>query len=159
MGFQSSVSLKQGFGIVGDIYTDGPLRVQSLALNSTDAANNIVGRAFTLVSEGYAQAGGSGAFVGIMVNSKSQANYGTSGNTLAPSLAVANARQAEFLKMGEVVVYLNSAADIGDAVAYDDDTGELYAGAPATGQTAVPNAKVVRYATAAAGLAVIELTN
>lgn len=159
MGFQNTISTRQGFGIAGEVFADGPTRVESLTIQSPDAANNVVGHAFTLVSEGFAQAGGSGVFAGILINPKSHVSYGTTSGTLAPSMTVANNSHGEFLAMGEIIVRLGNAATIGDPVCYDDDTGELFAGAAAAGQTAVPNAVVTRYGTTGAGLAVIKLTN
>ena len=46
MVFQSTVRIDQTTGIVGDIVIDGPQRGQPGILNSTSAANNVIGRAF-----------------------------------------------------------------------------------------------------------------
>lgn len=159
MSFQNNIAMRQGFGVVGEIFTDSPRRSEVLTLQSADAADNIIGRAFTLVSEGFVEAGGAGSFAGILINPKHYASQGGVSGTLSPSLQLLNNAQGEFLYMGEIIVSLGNAAAIGDAVCFDDATGELFAGAPAAGQTAVPNAVVSRYATAGAGLAVIRLTN
>lgn len=160
MGFQSTVSLNQGFGVVGELVFDGPVRAEPFILNSADAAYNVVGRAFTVTSQGVAAAGGTGAFAGIMVNPKHYASYGTTaGGTLAPTLTLANNATAEMLRMGEIIVSLPGAAAIGDAVKYNTTTGVLGTGAPGAGEAAVPNAKVSRFTVSGAGLAVIVLTN
>lgn len=159
MGFQSTVSLKQGFGVVGELMLDGPVRAAPYTLVSADAAYNVVGRAFTVTSEGVAAAGGSGVFAGILVNPKHYASFGTSAGTLAPSLTLANNALGECLIMGEIIVALPGAAAIGDAVKYNTTTGILGTGAPGAGEAAVPNAVVSRFTVAGAGLAVIKLTN
>lgn len=160
MGFQSSVSLQQGFGVVGELMLDGPLRAAPYTIVSADATNNVFGRAFTVTSEGVAAAGGTGVFAGILVNPKNNASYGTSaGGTLAPTLTIANNALAQCLIMGEIIVALPGAAAIGDAVKYNTTTGILGTGAPGAGEAAVPNAVVSRFTVAGAGLAVIKLTN
>ena len=54
MSFQSSVAANIAFGVVGEIYLDGPMRAQPAKLDSADAANNVVGRAFTIADDGTA---------------------------------------------------------------------------------------------------------
>lgn len=232
MGFQASVDMNQGFGVVGEIFSNGPVRTKPYALVSSPAVNTI-GNAYTVTSEGIAKVGGAnGVFAGILVNPKHYASQGTTaGGTLAPTLVLPDNTGGELLTMGEIVVSLANASGIGDLVVFDTSTGALstvadrvqvtgsiatttltvtavtdgvlavgqlitganiapgtYITALGTGtggagtytvsvsQTAasgeifadsvagsgkefVPNAKVVRYATSGAGLAVIELTN
>ena len=159
MAFQSSVSSNQSFGIVGEILTDGPLRCAPYTLVSTPQTNNI-GRAYTVSSEGVATVGGTGVFAGILVHPKHYASLGTSaGGTLAPSLILPDNQQGELLTMGTIIVNLGTTANIGDAVKYNYTTGVLGVCTPSTGETAVPNTKVVRYTVGSNGIAVIELTN
>lgn len=157
---QSSVSLKQGFGVAGDLFSNGPVRTKPYTLVSTPAVNTI-GNAYTITAEGVATVGGdAGIFGGILVNSKEYASIGTTaGGSLAPTLVLPDNTIGELLTMGEIVVYLSNAAVIGSGVYYTDATGVLGCGTASTGQTQIDNAKVVRYATSGAGLAVIELTN
>lgn len=131
MTFQSTVSLAQGFGVVGELAFDGPIRAHPYILNSDDAAYNVFARAFTIVSQGVAKAGGTGVFAGLMVNPKEHASNGTAvGGSLAPTLTLRNAEIASMLTMGEVIVTLPAAANIGDLIAYDTTTGVLSAVAP-----------------------------
>ena len=154
MGFQSSVSEAQGFGVVGEIFSNGPVRTKPYTLVSTPAAN-VIGRAYTITAQGVVTVGGdAGIFGGILVNPK---NYALSG--LTASLTLPDNTEGELLTMGEIVVTLSNAAVIGSGVYYADATGILGCGTASTGQTQIDNAKVVRYATSGAGLAVIELTN
>lgn len=131
MSVQSSVSKNQGFGVVGEVFTNGPLRSEAFNLASTPQVNTI-GNAFTVVSEGVATVGGTGQFAGILVNPKHYATSGTTaGGTLTPTLVLPDNTNAELLRMGEIIVSLGSAADIGDKVVYNTTTGALSA-VPAT---------------------------
>lgn len=155
MSFQTSVTVNQGFGVVGELFSDSPKRVKSYRL---DSVANTIGYAYSVVSEGLAMVGGTGAFAGILVNPKSYATSGTSADgSLAPTLILPRYTQGELVTMGEVVVYLDTAAAIGDGVFYTDATGALSAGIASTGQTQIVGAKVSRYTLAGAGLATIEL--
>lgn len=157
MGFQSTVALNQGFGVVGELAFEGPLRAQPGVLKGT-AANIVVGRAFTIDSaDGQFQPGGTGAFGGILANPKALASYGTSGGgPLAPTLTVPAGEVGEFVTMGSLVVQLTNAAAIGAGVYFVNADGTLAAGTAGAGQTQIVGAKVQRYANAAAGLAVVE---
>ena len=160
MAFQSTVALNQGFGVPGEIAFEGPLRATPGVVKGT-AANIVVGRAFTIDSaDGQYSPGGTGVFGGILANPKALQSIGTSaGGPLAPTLTVPAGTVCDFVTMGTIVVSLANACAIGDAVKFNNTTGILSAGSAGAGETAVPNCKVVRYANAAAGLAVIALTN
>ncbi len=162
MSFQSAVFLQQGFGVIGELFTDGPRRAESFILNSADAAYNVFGRAFTVTSEGVAAAGGTNPFAGILVNPKGQVLQGTAGGgSLAPSLVLPNYAQGELLTMGSIIVSLPDVAAIGDLVVYDNTTGALTTIAPSAnlpvGKT-FAQAKVDYFTVTAAGLAVITLS-
>lgn len=171
MGFQTTVIGDIRSGVIGEIAFDGPTRAVSAMLDSgAGAANNVVGRAFTYASatNNTVKAGGAGAtnvFAGILIQPKAYALRGTTaGGTLADSLLLPDGTPVELLQMGEVFVSLaSSGATIGGGVFYDDTTGVLDHGTATTGQTQVPNAKVVRVepspTAAGAYLAVIRLTN
>lgn len=160
MSFQSTVALNQGFGVIGSIVFEGPLRATTGVIKGADPTLNVVGRAFTIdVADGAYTAGGTGVFGGILANPKSLSTAGTAaGGALAPTLTVPNGTIGEFVTMGEIVVALGAAANIGDAVKFVNATGVIATGAPIAGETAIANAKVVRFSNAAAGLAVISLT-
>ena len=119
MGFQSSVSDAQGFGVVGEIFSNSPFRSKPYTLVSTPQAN-VFGKAFTVTSEGIAQAGGTGFFAGILINPK---NHALSG--LTASLVLPDKTEGELLTMGEVVVSLGASASIGNKVTYNTTTGAL----------------------------------
>jgi hypothetical protein len=159
MAFQSTVAFLQGAGVPGEIYLDDPHRAQSYILQSASSALNIIGATvFTVVSQGIARAGGTGAFAGFLVDPKEYALYGAGGIPLNPSLTLPNNSQADILSMGTIFVTLPAAAAIGDVVIYDNTTGAISTITPGT---AVPvgssyaNATVRVATVAGAGLAII----
>lgn len=166
MSFQNTVRTLLAAGIVGELTFDGPFRGEPRILVSADAANNVVGRAFTQIagSDTNVEAGGTGVFAGILANPKEYASYGTAaGGPLAPTIVLPNQTNAALVKMGTMIVALSTAGNIGDDVHFVQATGVLLAVAPGTapavGNSVVPNCKVVRQQIPAAGLAYIQLTN
>ena len=165
MPFQSTVRINQTTGIVGDIVLDGPIIGAPAILNSTSAANNVIGRAFKHLAnedlEVSADAA-SGAFAGILVNSKHYATSGTTaGGTLAPTIILPNNMEVELVTFtAGVLVSLSTDASIGENVFYADATGILAAAAGTTlsSHTLIAGARVVRNNISAAGLAIVELT-
>ena len=164
MGFQSTVFLQQGFGVPGELYTDSPFRAEPFILVSGLAAYNIIGAtAYTITSDGIAQAGSGGAlgFAGILVDPKNAALFGTVGNTLAPTLTLANNANGACLTMGQIIVTLPGACAVGDFVIYDNTTGALTTMVPGP---SLPSGKSFAYATVdiisptGAGLAVIRVS-
>ena len=128
MGFQSTIALAQGFGLVGEIILDGPTRAKPGVLKGT-AANIVVGRFFTRdASDGQYQPGGTGQDGGILSNPKALQSVGTSaGGPLAPTLTVPAGTVGELLEMGGVVVALGNACTPGDLVQYKQSDGTLKA--------------------------------
>lgn len=161
MAFQSTVDLAQGFGVIGELFDDGPHRAQPFTLVSGDAANNVIGRAFTVTSEGVAAAGGANPFAGILVNPKSYASFGSGSGTLAPTLTLANQTVGELLSEGSIIVTLGASADVGDLVYFTNATGVLTTTAPGAAapalSTLIKGAYVDRF-DLTSGLAVITLS-
>jgi hypothetical protein len=160
--FPSSVTTDIAFGVVGELAFDGPFRSQPARINHGTAADIVVGRWFTLAADGTARPGGAapaGGHAGVFMNPKNQASLGTAaGGALAPTMTVPTGTIGEFGYMGAFVVQVANAVAIGQAAKYADATGIISAGAPGAGETAIPNSKFIRYANAAAGLAVLEVT-
>lgn len=164
--FQSSVNINLAFGVPGELIVDGPMRAESLTL---DSSGGTVGYAFTKSnSTGVATMGGtitngSTVFAGILVNPKVYAARGTTSSPLDVSMSLPGNANGEFLTMGTIVVYLAAAANIGDLVQYNTTTGALSTVAPGasatSGNALIPNAVVYRYPTSGAGLSAIRITN
>lgn len=131
MPFQTTVATDIAFGVIGELYLDSPTRANPGILNSADATYNVIGRAFSYSADGLnanapiVAAGGTN-FIGILANPKSYAAAGTAANgTLAPTLTLRNGEVGEFVAMGDLNVYLDAAANIGDKVSYNTTTGAL----------------------------------
>lgn len=141
MPFQSTVYNQMGMGVVGEVAYEGPSRAQPYTLVSDDAAYNVFGRLFTVVSAGVAKAGGTGPLAGILINPKESASRGTSaGGSLAPTLTLANYEIGSLTRMNEVFVAVPAAASIGDQVTYDTTNGVIATRTPTitfTGEIAV----------------------
>lgn len=178
MAFQSTVAANIGFGVVGEIYLDGPTRAQPGKLDSTDPANNVVGRAFTVSASGTASfetsadpkpitvaAGGTGVFAGILAMPKNYVLLGTSaGGTLAPSLTLPDQTIVELIQeCAGLIVALPATAAVGDWVYWTNATGVLTTTAPGASapanSTRLPGGRVERFETAAAGLGVISFNS
>ncbi len=103
MAIPNTARTKMVSGVAGNIAFDGPTRVQTGVLDTGTASNNVWGRAFTVKNSGdeTVQAGGTGAFAGIMISPKTYA--------IDTDYAAYNT-VAEFLTMGEVFVDLDAAA-------------------------------------------------
>ena len=138
--------------VVGTLAFDGPQRAVALVLDTTTEANNVFGRAFTYKTEATAQAGGAGAFAGIMTNPHAYA---------IDQVTAKNGTSGEFLHMGEVFVLLtaSTAPAIGGKVYFVPATGALTT--TAAGNTEIKGAVVTRHTPVAetgGHLAVISLT-
>jgi hypothetical protein len=161
MAFQTTVRADMAFGVPGELFTDGPVRAAPWTLVSSKP--NVIGHAYTLAGDGVAQVGGTGQFVGILVHPKHYASYGAAAGMLTPTMELPNQSIGELLTMGEIVVSLPAAADVGYVVIYDTTTGALSTieedSEVPSGSVEVPNALVSRYLSTGAGLAVITLTN
>jgi hypothetical protein len=146
--FQTTVNFERGFGVPGEILLAGPTRALPGILNSASAAYNIIGATAYTITAGASgadpnlpvtvAAGGAGVFAGILAAPKTYASYGTSGGgPLAPTLTLPNNWNATFLFMGEMVVTLAAAANVGDLVYYDTTTGAIATQAPSSSFTGV----------------------
>ena len=167
MPFQTEVRIDQTTGIVGDIVLDGPLRGQPGILNSTSAANNVIGRAFRHIAGQdlmvSADVAAGSVFAGILANSKRYATSGTAaGGTLAPTLMLPNNANVTLVTMTSgILVMLATTANIGDNVFFATATGILSAASGTTlaDNELIPNATIVRNNITGSGrLAIVELT-
>lgn len=175
--FQSVVGAVIGFGIVGELAFEGPLTAQPGRLASGDAANNVMGRAFTVTDGGTGQplagdnganphtlvvaAGGAGVFAGILANPKVYASYGTQAEgAFGPQLTLPNGTIVELVTgTTGITVQLPAAANVGDVVYFTNATGVLVTTAPGAAapaaSTLLAGWTVRRYESTGAGLAVI----
>lgn len=140
--FQQSINYDYGFGVVGEIMRDGPLRAHQGYLNSGSAANNVFGRVFTLNGDGKTVgAGGTGAIWGILANPKQHVSLGTTAGPLAPAFVLPNNVTADFAEFAKIVVALagTHAAVPGVQLQFAQADGQIsvpaVAGTPDAGNT------------------------
>ena len=149
MAFPSSVVSDIRSGVVGEISFDAPYTGVSAVVNTTDATNNVFGRAFTYADESVEtiQAGGAGLFAGILVNPKAFAVTTVDGTSGVP-----NGTPVEVMREGECYVMLTAgtAVTIGDPVFFVNATGALGAGTAGVGKTQIVGATVFRHNPSAA---------
>ena len=150
MAFQTTVAADLVSGIPGEISFDAPTTVVVGVIDSTDAANNVFGRAMTYKDESVEtfQAGGTGKFAGILVNPKTSAvnNIGSTADT------VSNGAPVEGMLEGEcyALAAAGTAITIGDPVYFVNADGTLGIGTAAAGQTQITGAQVFRHNPSAA---------
>jgi hypothetical protein len=167
MGFQQGpiTQTLQGAGVPGARAYDGPSRVYPWTLVSTPQLNVVGATAYTETTEGVAQAGGTGVFAGLLVDPKAYVAWGNGAieGALAPTMTLPDGTIGELAVMGTFFLTLASAGNIGDKIVYDTTTGALdriaSTGSPATGYALVPNATIILRASAAGGIAIVNITN
>lgn len=154
---QTQINKNLANGVVGEFYDNSPKKVDTYILES-GAVDNVVGHAYTSTSEGVAVAGGGGTglFVGLLVNPKQYANFNIG---LGATNLVANSTQASLSKMGRVWANVGSAGIVGDSIYFDNTTGALGVGTAGAGQTQIENCKIFYYPATFNGLCVLELLN
>lgn len=158
MAYQTELSTNMGEGWPGNVVRHGPRMAVPGLINSATETNNVLGRALTNVDgqDGVFQVGGEGTFAGILTG---QPQYATR-NGLVPLDYVANGSVVEAMRMCPgVIVYLTTAGDVGDAIAYTA-TGEIVAApdntAPAS-STLIEGSAIISNNIPAAGIAIVEL--
>lgn len=127
MSFQSQVAIKQGFSVPGDVFQDVPWVVLPYTLFSNGTPNVVGSTAYTITSEGFAEAGNGGSlgFAGILCIPKSYALFGLNGAPLEATEELPDYTMAELMTQGMLVVSLPNSANIGDYVIYENTTGTL----------------------------------
>lgn len=164
MAFPTTVRADIAVGFVGDLAFEGPLKAEPAVLNSADAANNVIGRAFSWSADGVAAAGGAN-FIGILANKAEYTTAGTAaGGALAPTTTLRNGEVGDFVRQTPgIFVTLADAFAVGYYVIYNTTTGALNAIQSGTsvpgGWALVPGGSVVRYGSASGGLAIIALSD
>jgi hypothetical protein len=178
--FQQTIGANIAFGVVGELFLEGPLRAQPAILSSATPANNVIGRAFFILDDatgsydtiadpqplevGAGNVSGTQVFAGILANPKVYANYGTVGDSLAANLVVPNTTMVELVQESAgIIIQVPAVCAIGDWVYATNATGILTTTAPGASapalSTRIPGGVITRYESAAAGLAVMALGN
>lgn len=158
MGFQTSVNQYQVIGVPGEFADDSPSRVAPYSCLANESAQPTVGYAFTQGSaDNEAKVGGTGAFLGILVEPKQYANFAN----LTASLAVNPGTNGEICSMGHIFVKSATSFAPGYVAAYANATGAIsaYSSAasiPGSGYTQIPG-KFIKVSGSANGIGILEL--
>jgi hypothetical protein len=130
MSFQSGVNITLGFGVPGELLVDGPMRADSLIVNSNGATSNVIGYAFTKsASTNIAVAGG------VIGTGSSSFTASISGTTMTVTAVASGSIQVGQNLAGittpcAVTGYVTGAGGTGT---YTVATSQTFASGPATG--------------------------
>lgn len=157
MAIQKSVNQYQVLGVPGEFADDSPHRCAPYTCLANETAQPIVGYAFTQgEADNEAVVGGTGAYLGVLVEPKQYANYAN----LNPSLAVNPGTFGEICDMGHIFVTSATEVKPGYVAAFDNTTGAISAYADAAsiaeGSTQIPG-KFIKVSAAAGQVAILEL--
>lgn len=101
---QTTVNVAQAFGLVGEMYDTTPRRVDAYEVAGSGAVMGGVAGFDASGKVGKMDATTYTKFAGIFVRPHEMVNYGTAGNPLAASIAIAEGVTAQVCSMGRVVV-------------------------------------------------------
>lgn len=154
---QTAVNQFQVIGVPGEFADDSPKRVAPYSCLVNESAQPTVGYAFTQGSaDNEAIVGGTGEFLGILVEPKQYANFAN----LNPTLAVNPGTIGEICSMGHVFAKSATAFAPGYVAAYNNETGAISAFAPnaaiTAGYTKIP-AKFVKVSGEANAVGILEI--
>ena len=159
MTVQTAVNKYQVIGVPGEFADDSPSRVTPYSVLANSSAQPTVGYAFTQgTNDNEAKVGGTGAFLGVLVEPKQYANY----NNLNSSLEVKPGTNGELCDMGHIFVKSATVVKPGYVAAFNQTTGAISAYAtagdiPGSGYTQIPG-KFIKVSTANANeVAILEL--
>lgn len=158
MTVQKTVNQYQVLGVPGEFADDSPSRVAPYSCLANSTAQPIVGYVFTQgTADNEAKVGGSGAFLGVLVEPKQYANYN---GDLSASLAVNPGTNGEICSMGHIFVKSAAAFAPGYLAEYEPATGAISA-IEDTLSTAtavqIPNARFIKVSGAAGAVGILEL--
>ena len=158
MALQKTVNKYQVLGVPGDFADDSPSRVAPYACLANSSAQPTVGYVFTQgTNDNEAKVGGSGAFLGVLVESKQYANY--NGN-LSAGLTVNPGTNGQICSMGHIFVKSATSFKPGYLAEYEPATGAISA-IEDTLSTAtavqIPAARFIQVSGSANGVGILEL--
>lgn len=108
---QTTVNVAQAFGLVGEMYDTTPRRVDAYEVAGSGAVMGGVAGFNASGKVGAMDASTYTKFAGIFVRPHEMVNYGSSGNPLAASVAIAEGVTAQVCSMGRVVINFTLAED------------------------------------------------
>lgn len=110
MAFQSSVSLAQGFGVPGEMFTDAPWKAETFTIVSSSSALNIIGSTCCTVSaQGFCQAGSAAI---TRNGTTTSASTSVSGLSATADLVVGSLVQGAGIPAGTTIASITNATTI-----------------------------------------------
>ncbi len=154
---QTSVGRYQVLGVPGEFADDSPHRCAPYSCLANSSAQPTVGYAFTQgTADNEAVVGGTGAFLGVLVEPKQYANYAN----LNASLEVNEGIFGEICDMGHIFVKSATAVAPGYVAAFANATGAISGYADAASipdtHTQIPG-KFIKVSAAANHVSILEL--
>jgi hypothetical protein len=154
---QTAVNQYQVLGVPGEFADDSPSRVAPYSCLANSTAQPTVGYAFTQgTADNEAIVGGTGAFLGVLVEPKQYANYAN----LNPTMAVNPGTNGEICSMGHIFVTSLTEVKPNYVAAFDNATGAIsgYAAAASIPETStqIPG-KFIKVSAPAGQVAILEL--
>lgn len=157
MAFQKTVNQYQTLGIPGEFADDSPSRVTPYSCLANSSAQPTVGYVFTQgTNDNEAKVGGSGAYLGVLVEPKQYANFAN----LSASLAVNPGTNGEICSMGHIFVKSATAFEPGYLAEYEPATGAISAIADTLSTATavqIPAARFIKVSGAAGTVGILEL--
>lgn len=156
---QTSVNQFQTLGVPGEFADSSPKRVAPYAVLANSTAQPTCGYAFTQgTNNNEAIVGGTGTYLGILVEPKQYANYAN----LQATLEVKAGTAGEICSMGHIFVKSATAFAPNYVAAFANATGAISAYAtasaiPDSGYTQIPNAKFIEVSGDANTVGILEL--
>lgn len=154
---QTAVNKFQVLGVPGEFADTSPSRVAPYTLVKNSTALPVVGNVFTQGSANdVAKVGGSGTFLGVLVEPKQYANK----SGLAATLNLAEGQIGEICSMGHIFVKSATAFEPGYLAEYEPATGVISAIADTLSTATavqVPNARFIQVSGAAGHVGILEL--
>lgn len=154
---QTSVGQYQVLGVPGEFADDSPHRCTPYSCFSNNGVAPAVARAFTQgAADIEAVVGGTGAYLGVLVEPKQYANYAN----LNASMEVNAGTVGEICDMGHIYIASATAVKPGYVAAFDPATGIISgfenAAAITEGYTQIPG-KFIKVSAAANNVSILEL--
>ena len=158
MTVQTSVNQYQVIGVPGEFADDSPTRVTPFTCVANSTVQPAVGCVFTQgTADDQAKVGGSGTYLGVLVEPKQYANFN---GDLSATLNIKAGSVGEICSMGHIFVKSATAFAPGYLAEYEPATGVISA-IEDTLSTAtavqVPNARFIKVSGGANGIGILEI--
>lgn len=116
MALQKTINIQQGFGLIGDVFTDSPYRITAMVAEDAVTIANPV----EITIDGKAKSS-LNKVDGVATHSK---QHTMRGDISAPTMTLTKGEVVEVLTMGDVVLAVTEAVNVGDALGWNKSTNK-----------------------------------